>query len=320
MVNRQPSKSNLRSKHGSQPKTGNESSRPKRIASKREHRDDKLSVLLSEIASHHAEQALRNADKLAMAGRMSASIAHEINNPLEAVTNLLFLLQNERISEQGRAYLEMAQNELARVTRIVSQTLNFFRTVAEPAPENLSTIVESALTLHAGRILVSNIALETGYLPTASLLCHQGEMRQLLANLIGNALDAMPRNGRLILRVRPATSTTAGDRGIRLTVADTGTGMTPTTQRLLFDPFYTTKGLAGTGLGLWVTRQIVQHHQGRISVRSSQSNAHRGTVFSLFFPYLNEIPSQVATSTSHGDGSRHTRAAPDPPSTAYSAA
>jgi PAS domain S-box-containing protein len=281
-------------------------------------------------SSRHAEQALRNADKLALAGRMSASIAHEINNPLEAITNLLFLLQQEKISEQGQEYLELAQSELGRVTRIVSQTLSFFRGGAEPALSPLSVIVESAIALHTGRLLVSNIAIETDYLPTSPLLCHQGEMRQLLANLISNALDAITSKGRLCVRIRPATSTTTGTQGIRLTVADTGTGMTPTTRRLLFEPFYTTKGSAGTGLGLWVTRQIVQHHKGRISVRSSQSPDHHGTVFSLFFPYpeaaslqqaSNHEPLTIATDiTSHEDESRHTHAGPDQPSIAYNAA
>ncbi|MBS1799275.1 MAG: PAS domain S-box protein [Acidobacteria bacterium] len=276
-------------------------------------------------ASHHAEQALRNADKLALAGRMSASIAHEINNPLEAITNLLFLLQQEPISEPGRAYLQLAQSELTRVTRIVSQTLSFFRTATQPAFEDLATAAENALALHAGRLLLSNVSVETAYLAASPLLCHPGEMRQILANLIGNALDAMASKGRLVLRIRPATSTTSGTQGIRLTVADTGSGMTQATQSRLFDPFYTTKGSAGTGLGLWVTRQIVQNHKGRISVRSSQSPAHSGTVFSIFFPYLAAVPAQTGLqpdpcSISPGDESRHTHAALDQPSVAYNAA
>jgi PAS domain S-box-containing protein len=279
-------------------------------------------------SSRQAEQALRNADKLALAGRMSASIAHEINNPLEALTNLLYLIQQEEIAPQGRDYLELAQSELARVTRIVSQTLGFFRGGIEPAPSQLSEIAESAIALHAGRLLVSNLATETSFLPVMPLLCHPGEMRQLVANLLNNALDSMPAKGRLSLRIRPATNPT-GTSGIRLTVADTGTGMTAKTQRLLFEPFYTTKGSAGTGLGLWVTQQIVRHHKGRISVRSSQNPNHHGTVFSIFFPYpeamsqpsnQEPLPINGATVTSREDESRHTPAGPDQPSVAYNAA
>jgi PAS domain S-box-containing protein len=281
-------------------------------------------------SAHQAEQALRNADKLALAGRMSASIAHEINNPLEAITNLFYLLQQEEISPQGRDYLKLAQSELTRVTRIVSQTLGFFRGGTEPALSQLSEIAESAISLHAGRLLVSNVTIETSFLPVTPLLCHPGEMRQLLANLLGNALDSMSAKGRLILRIRPATNP-MGTSGIRLTVADTGTGMTAKTKRLLFDPFYTTKGAAGTGLGLWVTQQIVQHHKGRISVRSSQDPNRHGTVFSIFFPYpetatlgqsstQQPLPINGASPTSHEDESRHTPAEPDQPSVAYTAA
>ena len=282
-------------------------------------------------ASRHAEQALRNADKLALAGRMSASIAHEINNPLEAITNLLFLLQHEKISDQGRDYLDLAQGELTRVTRIVAQTLSFFRGGTEPALSQLSAIAESAIALHAGRLFISNVAIQTNYLPAAPLLCHQGEIRQVLANLIGNALDAMTSKGRIYVRVRPATSAATGIPGVRLTVADTGAGMTPQTLRLLFEAFYTTKGSSGTGLGLWVTRQIVQHHKGRISIRSSQSPDHHGTVFSIFFPYLDAVPLEQASSqqsklddppdpTSPVDEFRHTPSEPDRQLAAYSAA
>lgn len=282
-------------------------------------------------SSRQAEQALRNADKLALAGRMSASIAHEINNPLESITNLLFLLQQESISEQGRSYLELAQSELTRVTRIASQTLSFFRGGLVPGLSQLAEIAESAISLHAGRLLVSKVAIETSFLPVTPLLCHQGEMRQLLANLLSNALDSMSAKGRIFIRIRPATGTSTGVSGIRLTVADTGTGMTAKTLRLLFEPFYTTKGSAGTGLGLWVTQQIVQHHKGRISVRSSQNLGHHGTVFSIFFPYLETVASDLPSSheplpidganvTSREDASRHTLAGPDQPSVAYNAA
>jgi PAS domain S-box-containing protein len=283
-----------------------------------------------------AEQALRNADKLALAGRMAASIAHEINNPLEAITNLLFLLEHENISDPARHYLTLAQHELTRVSHIASQTLGFFRGAPGSTTHPLSEIVDSAISLNIGRFATCNVQLEKKLAPVAPLLCNQGELRQVLVNLVANALDAMPGGGRLLIRLRNASDPITGAPGARITVADTGGGMSAHTHRVLFQPFYTTKGSTGTGLGLWVSNQIIARHKGHISVRSSQSPDHHGTVFSIFLPRLKEIPSsedseradrshqmpRAANShaTSPEDGSRHTPVEPDQPSTAYSAA
>jgi signal transduction histidine kinase len=223
-----------------------------------------------------------------------------------------------------------------RVSHIASQTLGFFRGTSEPAHCQLSDIVDSAISLHAGRLLVSKIKVETKYLPVASLLCREGELRQVLANLVSNSLDSMISRGQLLLRVRPATDTLSNARGIRLTIADTGSGMSPRTRRQLFEPFYTTKGSTGTGLGLWVTQQIVARHRGRIAIRSRQTEESHGTVFSLFFPYLDPMmparlpPSQLArqqrindnspSATSPEDESRHTPSQFDSPSAGYNAA
>lgn len=287
-------------------------------------------------SARQAEQSLRNADKLALAGRMAASIAHEINNPLEAITNLLYLLQQEDLSPQSREYLTLAQHELVRVSTIASQTLGFFRGTHGPAKTQLNEIIDSAISLHAGRLLLAEINVKTSYRPTPALFCQQGELRQVLVNLISNALDSMEPKGNLQIRIRPSTHPATGISGIRLTVADTGSGMSAQTLRLLFEPFYTTKGSSGTGLGLWVTQQIISRHKGRIAVRSSQHAAHHGTVFSIFFPLLDPHATQTAsdsattktlpidvapsTSTSREDASRHTPSEPAPPSAAYSAA
>jgi len=284
-----------------------------------------------------AEQALRNADKLALAGRMAASIAHEINNPLEAITNLLFLLEHEIISEQARRYLTLAQHELTRVSHIASQTLGFFRGAPGSATHPLADIVDSAVSLNLGRLNTCNVQFEKKFAPVAPLLCNQGELRQVLVNLVANALDAMPSGGRLLIRIRDASDLATGAPGARITIADTGSGMSAQTHRVLFEPFYTTKGSTGTGLGLWVSSQIIARHKGHISVRSSQSPDHHGTVFSIFLPRLQELPlgdsdrSDASRSrqmplpidsqaTSPEDGSRHTPAEPAPPSTAYNAA
>jgi PAS domain S-box-containing protein len=281
-----------------------------------------------------AEQALRNADKLALAGRMAASIAHEINNPLEAITNLLYLLQHEDISEQGRRYLTLAQHELTRVSHIASQTLGFFRGAPGSATHPVADIVDSAISLNIGRLSTCNVQFEKKYSSMEPLLCNQGELRQVFVNLVANAVDAMPSGGRLLIRVHNASDPTTGVSGVRITVADTGSGMSARTHRVLFEPFYTTKESTGTGLGLWVSNQIIARHKGRITVRSSQSADRHGTVFSIFLPRLQEIPSgDVEKSQSHQlplridshatspeDASRHTPAEPGQQSTAYNAA
>ena len=287
--------------------------------------------------TRRAEQALRNADKLALAGRMAASIAHEINNPLEAITNLLFLLDHEALPEQARRYLILAQHELSRVSHIASQTLGFFRGAPGTAATPLVDIIDSAISLHIGRLATCNVVVEKDYQFSPSLFCNQGELRQVLVNLVANALDAMPNGGRLIARVRTAVDPATNASGVRVVIADTGTGMSLRTQRSIFEPFYTTKGATGTGLGLWVSSQIIARHKGRIRVRSSESPDSHGTVFSIFLPNLTEIPGneiqQTALPTqqlplpidgghvtSHEDGSRHIPAQSDPQSTAYNAA
>lgn len=287
-------------------------------------------------STRRAEQALRNSEKLSVAGRMAASIAHEINNPLEAITNLLYLVEHERLSEEARSYLTLAQHELARVSHIASQTLGFFRSTQGLAATQLNEIADSAISLHLGRLTTCNVVVQKEYLPQQAIFVHEGELRQVLVNLVGNALDAMPAGGRLRIRIREASHPATGIRGVRIVVADTGTGMSSTTRRQLFEPFYTTKGAVGTGLGLWVSSQIVSRHKGRISVRSNQSPGHSGTVFSIFLPHLEEIPAgtlgdasslarqlplPIAENLTSPEGeSGHTPAEPAPRSTVYTAA
>lgn len=289
-------------------------------------------------ATRRAEQALRNADKLALAGRMAASIAHEINNPLEAITNLLFLLEHEDLPDDGRHYLTLAQHELTRVSHIASQTLGFFRGAPGSSATPLDEIVDSAISLNIGRLSTCSVVFEKRYDSVDPLYCNHGELRQVIVNLVANALDAMPTGGRLLVRIHRASDPTTGAPGIRLVVADTGCGMSPRTQRALFEPFYTTKGTTGTGLGLWVSSQIIARHKGRITLRSSQSPDHHGTVFSIFLPRLEEVPYAEPNSTNSSDtnlinhavegkpatlpvdGSRHIPVEPDPPSTEYTAA
>ena len=227
------------------------------------------------------EEALRKSEQLAAAGRLAASIAHEINNPLEAVTNLLYLARMDRtVPEKSRLLLEDADRELRRLSHIAARSLKFYRQHTAPTLCSLEEQIESVLFFYETEIKMRNIDLERRYLPAPQVLYHPGEFRQVITNLIGNAIDALPRDGRLVVGVRPSRDA-AGSAGVSVTVADNGSGMDREMLDRLFHPFATTKGEAGTGLGLWVSKGILDKHQCRIAVRSVRNN---GTVFRIFVP------------------------------------
>jgi PAS domain S-box-containing protein len=227
------------------------------------------------------EEALRKSEQLATAGRLAASIAHEINNPLEAVTNLLYLAtMDSTVTGHTRELLDKADKELRRLSHIAARSLKFYRQHTEPVLSSLEELVESVLFFYETEINMRNIRLERRYCPAPQVLYHPGEFRQVMSNLIGNALDALSRNGRMVVGVRPACDAT-GRRGVVVTVADTGSGMDRAIRDRLFHPFATTKGEAGTGLGLWVSKGILDKHHTQIAVRSKSGE---GTVFRLFVP------------------------------------
>ncbi|MGO4211310.1 sensor histidine kinase, partial [Terriglobus sp. YAF25] len=234
-----------------------------------------------------SEEALRKTEKLAAAGRLAASIAHEINNPLESVTNLLYLLQTHpELDSMAREYVSTAQAELARVSEITQQTLRFYRQSTFPVQTQVGEVLDSVLALHHSRLGSARITVERQYDPAVALFGFSGELRQLFANLIGNAIDAMVGGGRLIVRARYGTGRSLRGGwcdGVRVTVSDTGTGMSEETQRRLFEPFYTTKDATGTGLGLWVSDEIIRKHSGTARVKSRQGE-QAGTTFAIFFP------------------------------------
>jgi signal transduction histidine kinase len=230
--------------------------------------------------------ALVQSEKLAAVGRLASSIAHEINNPLESVTNLLYLAQRSDDAAEIREHLRIAEIELRRVAAITSQTLRFHKQATSPQAVTPEELIASVLSIHQGRLANSGVEIIERDRALLPVRCFEGEIRQVISNMISNALDAMGgEGGRLILRTRLGRNWPNGDAGVVVTVADTGEGMSRETAAKLFNPFFTTKGLTGTGLGLWVAKQIVDRHCGALRVRSSQSMAHHGTVFTMFLPF-----------------------------------
>jgi len=250
-------------------------------------------IVLDASDRKRSEEALRRTEKLAVTGRLAASIAHEINNPLEAVTNLLFLLRNlEDLPEPAQEYLAMTEKEVRRVSEITQQTLRFYRQPTQPARSSMGEILDSVLNLYQSRANALALQVERDYDVDLTLFCFAGEIRQVLANLVGNSIDACGAGGRLLVRARRSHDwKNAEVEGVRIAVADTGSGMDPEVRQHIFEAFFTTKETTGTGLGLWVSREIVLKHHGSMRVRSrsapadsSAANHGTGTVFQIFIP------------------------------------
>jgi PAS domain S-box-containing protein len=254
-----------------------------------------------------SEQALVQSEKLAAVGRLASSISHEINNPLEAITNLLYLIgESDDLPPSLMEYVYTAQSELSRVCQIATQTLRFHRQAVNATYVTARDLVEAVLNLYQGRLANSGITVETSFSTSTPILCLENDIRQVLNNLIANAIDAMRHGGRLLVRAHNATDLVHADlrKGIRITVADTGHGMSPAIRSRIFEPFYTTKELNGTGLGLWISLGIVERHHGRLTLRTTQHPVHHGTIFSLFLPCLDSVQDnleELADSTKPND-------------------
>ena len=237
-----------------------------------------------------AELALIQSEKLAAVGRLASSISHEINNPLEAVTNLLYLIAHDtELPGSVVPFVETAQSELERVSEIAKQALRFHRQSVSATSVTAESLIGTVLNLYRGRLVNSNIVIEASYRSQTPVLCFENDIRQVLTNLIANAIDAMRLGGKLIVRAHDATSYSVGHpdgrRGLRIVIADTGHGMPSEVLERIFEPFYTTKALNGTGLGLWISHGIIERHGGQLRIRSSEDPAHRGTVASIFLPH-----------------------------------
>ncbi len=247
----------------------------------------RMAVIVEDITDRKlAEQVLLRTEKLAAVGRLASSIAHEINNPLESITNLLYLARASDETSQIREYLDLAESELRRASAITSQTLRFHKQSTRPLEVTWDDLTSNALAVLRSRILNAKVTVEKRNSAKRPVLCFDGEIRQVVSNLLINAIDAMPtQGGRLLLRGREGHDYATGRPGLILTIADTASGMSSETLARIFEPFYTTKGVAGTGLGLWISKEIVERHHGFLHVRSSQRPGKSGTVFTLFLPF-----------------------------------
>jgi len=232
-------------------------------------------------ATRLTEQALRRAEQLAAAGRLAASIAHEINNPLEAVTNLLFLVKlDDSIGGSTRNLLEVADRELQRLSHITARSLKFYRQRTAAVLTSIEEVMDSVLFFHETEMRLRGIELVRRYRPAPQAVCHAGEIQQVFTNLISNAIQATEERGRVVVGVRPSIDRN-GAQQVLVTVADSGAGMSHYILDRLFQPFITTKGDSGTGLGLWVSKGILDKHRASVRVRSRLG---LGTAFLIFLP------------------------------------
>lgn len=227
------------------------------------------------------ERSLLQAEKIAATGRMAATIAHEINNPLEAVMNLLFLLRPKISDEEGLNYLTTAEGELDRVSHIVKQTLGYYREHATASMASLGEIAEHAITIYEPRCTAAGIAIEKSLPSSRKVVLRRGEMMQVISNLIANAIYAMPDGGTLSISV--SDTTTPAD-GVALHIADTGVGIAPDVLPKVFDAFFTTRATVGTGIGLFIAKNFIEGHGGQISIESRTGPEKHGTTVRIFLP------------------------------------
>jgi PAS domain S-box-containing protein len=240
------------------------------------------SKILRDISARkRMERSLLQAEKIAATGRMAATIAHEINNPLEAVINLLYLLRPKVSGEEGLNYLATAESELGRVSHIAKQTLGYYREHAAASMASLAEIAEHAITIYEPRCTSAGITIEKSLSSSRKVVLRRGEMMQVISNLIANAIYAMPNGGTLSISV---SDTTSPADGIALNLADNGEGIAPDVLPRVFDAFFTTRETVGTGIGLFVAKNFVEGHGGRISIESHTQPEKRGTTVRIFLP------------------------------------
>jgi two-component system NtrC family sensor kinase len=233
-----------------------------------------------------AEQALLVTERLAATGRMAHTIAHEINNPLEAITNLLYLLQNSPSDEEvSRQYVNTAASELARVSRISRQILSFNRESSSPIELRICEIIDDVLALNNRAAVDKNLKIERDWNRPLRTYGFPAQLRQVFSNLIRNAIEASFIGGRIRIRISAARlGRNRHEPAVRVTIADYGVGISSENKKRIFDAFFTTKDLKGSGIGLWLSSSIVHEHGGYLRVRSSTQTPRSGTCMSVVLP------------------------------------
>ena len=236
-------------------------------------------------AQLQAEEALRKTERLAAMGRVAGIIAHEINNPLEAITNAFYLIRDhDSLNDEVRYYAQLGEQELLRISHITRQTLSFYRESQQAVPVSIPELLDDVLELQARRLQLNGIALDKHYQSTALIHGFPVELKQVFLNLIGNSVQAMPEGGRLMVHVHESTDWKTQTCGVCISVCDTGSGVPPEHAKRLFEPFFSTKSTKGTGLGLWISKGIIQKYDGTIRFRTLRLPAGAATCFRIFLP------------------------------------
>ena len=235
-----------------------------------------------------SQEVLRKTEKLAAAARLAATVAHEINNPLEAIGNLIYITKMiDGLPKDAVDHLTLAEDELLRVSHITRQTLGFYRESKQPNEVDLPELVESVLNIYSNKFRTKNITIVRDFHDCPPIQGLSGELNQAVANLVSNAADAVPHGGTICVRIDCHED--ASSKVVKVIIEDDGPGIAPEHRDHIFEPFFTTKKDVGTGLGLWVTKEIIERHSGTIEVRSMNGSRPSGTAFSITLPVRPDI-------------------------------
>jgi signal transduction histidine kinase len=248
-----------------------------------ENRQSGKVLVLTDVTDRKlAEYALRTAEKIAATGKLAHAIAHEINNPLEALTNLLYLARTCDSLSSVQQFVTHASSEVERIARITRQSLSFQRDTQVPLVVDIGELVEDVVGVYQKTASARRVRLVCHRRPTLAIRGFPGQLTQVFSNLVRNAAEAAPQGTEVAVRVRSIRR--RGREGTRVTIHDRGCGIPPEVRQLIFDPFFTTKELRGSGLGLWVSKNLVMKHNGTIRFRTSTRTGASGTMFEVFLP------------------------------------